>query len=1133
MRQRSLINRGALVAAACLVFAVGCRKEPPNGSPPADAAADRESPSAARLTPAEMVALRNRGVGYMGQFDYGKAVVVYEQLLAAQPPSSDAHVDLAIALLNRRQAGDLERAADLLDQAIRADATNLRAKYCRGLLAFHNGETDRARERFAEVVQSDPKDGYAIYFLGQCLFTEGRFDEALTEFQRAQQVDPYLRSAYYGAFQAAQRSGELALAGESLAMFQRLADNPRARVAELKYTRMGPKAEVDLPRERPLTSADKPDGPAIAGPSELTLAAAVDAEFVGAADAPHAPHVTVADINGDGRSDLFLARAVELPGVGVGNALLLQEGSSYRVELDHPLAAVVDVNATLWGDYDNDGLVDAYLCRRGTNQLWRQATPGQWVDVTASANADGGNFNTVDGACFDADHDGDLDFFLVNDDGPNDLLNNDRNGSFRSIGKSQGLAGRGEGSQRVAIADLDSDEDADIVVVNQTPPHEVYLNDRLWEYHPAPGFDDFCSSNIEALVAVDSDADRKCELYAVGDGALVRWTRRDDDSWKPEQMAEVTPSGTNDLVGLAMRDFDGDAQLDILLQQDSELRLLDLDGETKEELTIPGVAGTAGVLVGERGPTLIACRRAAGPLTLPAGAGRFPFVMLQLRGRIDQGAEMRSNASGIGVEVWARMGDRWAAIPPFRADSGPGQSLQPAAIGLGGGEKIDFLRLIWPDGVSQSELDIKQGQLHTIEETQRQAGSCPLVFVWNGEQFEFVSDVLGAAGVGVNLGKGQYSTPRPVENLLLPADVLKSQRGRYVVKLGEPMEEICFFDAVRLAAYDLPAGWKMALDERLGASPPMPTGEPVFYRDEFLPQRATNGRGEDVTAAILDADKVAAPLHRRDRRFIGLAEPHQLILEFAEPLDRLENPVLMFDGWVEYAYSQVAFAAWQSGTPLLPPTIEARGSDGRWHVIAEHFGYMAGTSRRSVMPLDRARLPVETRELRISTNLRIYWDRLAVVDREACPAARRTTFDLVKAEVADVGFARREYLDQRCASYDYSQRPPLADARHPAGWYTAFGDARALIAAADNAVAIIGPGEELHLEFAADASPTSDFERSFVLEANGWCKDADPYSRDSGGVEPLPMQPELESPDQAELRLELHRDFNTRFMAGW
>jgi Tfp pilus assembly protein PilF len=1132
MPQRPSTRYWIIVAAACLACAVGCKDEQPNNTSPADAPTHAEIASPPMLAPAEIVALRNRAAGHMGQFDYEPAVVAYEQLLAAQPSSSDARVDLAIALINRRMAKDPDRAAELLDRVIRDDATNLRARYCRGLLAYHNAEIGKAREQFAEVVRRDPKDAYAMYFLGQCLLTEGRFSEALREFQRAQQVDPYLRSAYYGAFQAAQRAGDQALAGESLAMFQRLAENPRARAAELKYTRMGPKAEVDVQRETGRMAVNRPDGPVLAAAIELPIAGPNDATFRGAADPSRAPHVTVADINGDGHSDLFLARAIETPG-GDGNAVLLQDGASYRVETTHPLASIVDVNATLWGDYDNDGLVDVYLCRSGPNQLWRQTSPGEWVDVTALAHASGGNFTTVDGACFDADHDGDLDYFLVNSDGPNDLLNNDRNGTFRSIGESQGLSGRGQGSRRVVVADIDSDDDADLVIVNQSPPHEVYINDRLWEYRRGLELADFCSLPIDALVAVDSDVDGQSELYAVGIGQVVRWVRSEDGSWSSERIADLRLVENGDAVELAVRDFDGDTQLDILLQQGAELRLLALDGTLQQEMMIPGLAGCVGVLVTDRGPELIACRRDGMPLKLPSGKGRFPFTRLQLRGRIDKGAEMRSNASGIGVSAWARIGERWAVIPPFRTESGPGQSLQPAAVGLGGSEKIDFLRLVWPDGVSQSELNLSTRQLHTIGEIQRQVGSCPVVFVWNGERFEFVADILGAGGLGINLGKGEYYQPRPEENLLLPSAKLQPQGGHFIVKLCEPMEEVCYLDAVRLVSYDLPAGWHIALDERLGGSFPMPTGEAIFYRDEILSQRALNGRGEDVTATILKADKVAAPLHRVDRRFVGLAEPHQLIVEFAEPIDQLKSPFLLFDGWVEYAYSQTAFAAWQSETEFLLPTIEARGKDGRWHVIAEHFGYMAGSSRRSAVPLDRSRLPLDARELRISTNLQIYWDCISIVDGEPCPSARRNTLEMAYAEVAEVGFARRKVQDQRCASYDYAERPPLADARHPKGWYTAFGDARKLIAGADNALAIIGPGEELHLEFVAhDPCPTG-FERSFVLEANGWCKDADLFTKNSGAVEPLPTRADLATPENDALRFQLHRAFHTRFMSGW
>ena len=90
------------------------------------------------------------------------------------------------------------------------------------------------------------------------------------------------------------------------------------------------------------------------------------------------------------------------------------------------------MTAALWGDYDNDGFTDVYLCRDGANQLWRQTAKGHWADVTAAAHADGGGGATIDGALFDADHDGDLDLLLIKRDGGDELLNNNGDGTFRS-----------------------------------------------------------------------------------------------------------------------------------------------------------------------------------------------------------------------------------------------------------------------------------------------------------------------------------------------------------------------------------------------------------------------------------------------------------------------------------------------------------------------------------------------------------------------------------------------------------------------------------------------------------------------------------------------------------------------------
>src|SRR5439155_9970297 len=135
------------------------------------------------------------------------------------------------------------------------------------------------------------------------------------------------------------------------------------------------------------------------------------------------------DIDGDGLVDLFIADA--LSDGGARNAVWMNRGNDgFVLDLAHPLAAISGVTVALWGDYDNDGLVDVYLCRRGPNQLWRQTAKGQWANVTAAARADGGGGTTIDGALFDADHDGDLDVLLIKSDGANELLNNNGNGTF-------------------------------------------------------------------------------------------------------------------------------------------------------------------------------------------------------------------------------------------------------------------------------------------------------------------------------------------------------------------------------------------------------------------------------------------------------------------------------------------------------------------------------------------------------------------------------------------------------------------------------------------------------------------------------------------------------------------------------
>ena len=1065
----------------------------------------------------------NRGVGLMGRYDYEGARRIFQELSERYPQQADIKINLAIALMNRQQDDDEAQALKLF-RAAAAHSGDERARYCAGLLEFRRGELASAAQYFNSVLAADPGDAYAAYFLAESLQQQGDRKVALQWYRRALEANPYLRSAHYALSRLYRLQGDSDAAAASLARYQQLANNPRAQLVEFKYTRMGPKCEAATIGTPAATGKPTPAGPLFADAVRLDPALHASEEKRGSA-----PNLTVADINDDGYPDLFIAgRAVTS---GDYNLVLLgQADGGFRPAQDHPLAKIPSVNTALWGDYDNDGRTDVYLCRKGENRLLRHADAHTWQDVTTATGTGNGDLDCVDGAFFDADHDGDLDLFVVNRDGPIELLNNNLDGTFRGIAAERGLAGSGTPARSVLLLDIDNDRDTDIITINERPPHAVYVNNLMWDYRPATGFDRFLHANIAAVASADRDGDGLPELYTLDDtGQVSRWQADAAGNWQPTRLGTYA---TGPGAQLELRDFDGDGKDELLITGSADWRVLALGDDTLTTVftgasqPAPPVASTSIIQDAGRGPSLVTLQQDGALLLYVPGTGRQPFIGLAVSGLNDAAGTMRSNASGIGTRLALRTGRQWILTDTFRHRSAPGQSLQPVVEGLNGATRLDFVALTWSDGVLQTELGLETGRVHRISETQRQLSSCPVLFAWDGRHYAFVTDLLGVGGLGYLVEPGVYAKPRPRENVLLPAGLAAPREGRYVLKIGEPMEEAAYLDAARLLAYDLPPGWDMALDERMGIAGPEPTGKPVFFRTQRLPERATDSTGTDVTALVTAADLHAPPPGALDTRFIGrLREPQVLTLEFAAPINGTAGaePVLVIDGWIEYPYSQTMFAAWQAHAAYRAPTLEARGADGQWHTVLDQFGYPAGMPRRMSVPLTA--LPEATTALRLTTNQEIYWDRIAVAYAETPPAVQTTRLPLARAELQESGFARRTTGAQRQPHYDYDRRSPLWDTRYMRGYYTAFGAVGELLDAADDALAIIGPGEEVQLEFAAElpALPPG-WQRRLVLETNGWSKDMDLYTADGATLEPLPV-----SGKPAARRDALHRQYNTRY----
>jgi hypothetical protein len=86
-----------------------------------------------------------------------------------------------------------------------------------------------------------------------------------------------------------------------------------------------------------------------------------------------------------------------------------------------------------------------------------------------------------------------------------------------------------------------------------------------------------------------------------------------------------------------------------------------------------------------------------------------------------------------------------------------------------------------------------------------------------------------------------------------------------------------------------------------------------------------------------------------------------------------------------------------------------------------------------------------------------------------------------------------------------------------------------LLAEHDDAVVVLGSGEEVHVEFTVPAeAPPSGWTRRLVLETRGWTKDMDLYTRDGETVDPLPS-----SGQAGDTRERLHAVYNIRYLAGY
>ena len=428
----------------------------------------------------------------------------------------------------------------------------------------------------------------------------------------------------------------------------------------------------------------------------------------------------------------------------------------------------------------------------------------------------------------------------------------------------------------------------------------------------------------------------------------------------------------------------------------------------------------------------------------------------------------------------------------------------PMAFAMDSHADADTIRITWPNGLIQNETHQKANAALHIPEAQRLSGSCPMIFTWNGKAFQFITDVLGVAPLGASSGDGNYFPVDHDEYIQIPGSALQAVNGRYQIHITEELHEVSYLDKVQLIAVDHPSSLDIYTNDKF-KSPPYPEFRLFGGTTKVHPVRATEGNGIDATARVAKLDRAYPDSFPHNDS--GVAQLHTLDLDFGKA-GADNRAALVLNGWVDWADGSTFLGASQDGTGLIFPYLQVKDAAGKWQTVVQDMGIPSGKPKTMVVDLT-AKFLSASREVRIVTNLCVYWDEIFLLENSGAPEVRLTALNAGAADLHFRGFSKAviDRMRQQPEQFLYDQVSPVSNWNPTPGRYTRYGDVRPLVTNIDDKLVVMGSGDELKLTFPGTALPAlkKGWTRDFLLLVDGWAKDADANTAFSQSVLPLPF----------------------------
>ncbi len=1090
----------------------------------------------------EAARLNNLGVAYMNQQSFERAIKNFEAAAAADPKCAIARLNRGIALLNLQR---VEEAKKLLEEAAKADSKDATIWYNLGLLHKNSGELDDAIAAFKRVTEIDANDADTWYFLGSAHLQARQFPDAIAAFEHAIQLNATHASAWFGLSRAFQQSGDATKAREHLVRFQQITQTKIGSPMSLAYGEQGKYSRVEeSPAVKERVAAAIPvkfveetqraglkGGEAIAGDSSPVIDLNDIAAFLG-------PGACFLDYDADGRMDVFLADHGKQGGMSLYHNL----GGGKFEDVTRAAGLIPELHGIgcTAGDYDNDGGVDLAVTLRDRVLLLHNEKDGKFKDVSEAAGLRGADLRVGAGLVnvgmtfVDYDHDGDIDLYVTRYStdaifdprkssvgardakvaGANVMFRNNGNGTFTDVTAELALQGNGPGFAAVGT-DFNNDRAVDLVSTAwHVASPTIYENPKEGKFPAREPWSAAMPAPAVGIAVLDFDKDGRMDLAFThwGSPAFTLWRNKDGKTFEPVALPKLNWVRA---WGVAALDYDNDGWMDLAAVGETadgrgEVRLFRNKGaEGFEDVTAAvgldkiHLESPRGLLTADYdndGATdlLITQNHAPAVLLRNEGGNKNHWLRLAFRG-------LNDNRSAIGTKVEVFSGasrQKWE----IAGSSGYlGQSSTVITAGLGASTQADIVRMLWPTGVLQDEIEVAADKEQAYVEIDRRGSSCPTLFAWDGQRYRLVADVLGAGVLGHWVGAGERNIPRPTEYVKLDRDTMQLRDGKLSFRLMEPMEEVVYLDQVRLLAVDHPADAEVYPNEYFAANPPYPPFKVVASRNAKPPAGVWDDHGHDLLPDLL-AHKYVGNFDLLP--FKGFVKLHSMELDLGERYDGASPLRLLLHGEIEYFTATGMYAASQAGVQATSPYVEVQNAKGEWVKVIDDMGFPAGLPRTMVADFTR-KLPAGTQRIRISTNLQIYWDSI-LVDR----TARNVPVSLhsVKLQQANLnfhGYPRQiEGTPAGNVQYVYEDVSATGPYARQAGTYTRYGDVRTLLTGFDDRFTVFGSGEEVALEFDPASLPplAKGWTRDYFFLANGYEKDMDFYAAEGSTVEPLPFQ---------------------------